>query len=82
VKHVIAMMPGDSAIQRRDRALIAFTLLTDVRDSAIASMKLKHVNLAAGCVEQDALEVQTKFSKTFTTSSFPVEDENHRIVAE
>ncbi len=67
VKHVIAMMPADSAIQRRDRALIAFTLLTGARDSAIASMKLKHVNLAAGCVEQDAREVQTKFSKTFTT---------------
>src|SRR3990167_9432668 len=82
VKHVIALMPADSAIQRRDRALIAFTLLTGARDSAIASMKLKHVNLAAGCVEQDAREVQTKFSKTFTTFFFPVGDEIHRIVAE
>ncbi len=48
----------ESAIQRRDRALIAFTLLTGARDSAIASMKLKHVNLAARYVEQDAREVQ------------------------
>ncbi len=80
VKHVIAMMPAESAIQRRDRALIAFTLLTGARDSAIASMKLKHVNLAAGCVEQDAREVQTKFSKTFTTYFFPVGDEIRRIV--
>ena len=54
VKHVIAMMPADSEIERRNRALIAFTLLTGARESAIASMKLKHVNLAAGCVEQDA----------------------------
>ena len=82
VKHVIAMMPAESAIQRRDRALVAFTLLTGARDSAIASMKLKHVNLAAGCVEQDAREVQTKFSKTFTTFFFPVGDEICRIVAE
>jgi integrase len=82
VKHVIAMMPAESEIQRRDRALIAFTLLTGARDSAIASMKLKHVNLAAGCVEQDAREVQTKFSKTFTTYFFPVGDEIRRIVAE
>jgi integrase len=82
VKHVIALMPADSAIQRRDRALIAFTLLTGARDSAIASMKLKHVNLAAGCVNQDAREVQTKFSKTFTTYFFPVGDEIRRIVAE
>ena len=82
VKHVIAMMPAESAIQRRDRGIIAFTLLTGARDSAIASMKLKHVNLAAGCVEQDAREVQTKFSKTFTTYFFPVGEEIHRIVAE
>ena len=82
VKHVIAMMPAESAIQRHDRALLAFTLLTGARDSAIASMKLKHVNLTAGCVEQDAREVQTKFSKTFTTFFFPVGEEIRRILAE
>ena len=82
VKHVIAMMPTDSAIQRRDRALIAFTLLTGARDNAIASMKLKHVNLTAGCVEQDTREVHTKFSKTFTTFFFPIGEEIRRVVAE
>ncbi len=82
VKHVIALMPADSAIERRDRALIAFTLLTGAGDSAIASMKLKHVDLAAGCVEQDAREVQTKFSKTFTTFFFHVGDEIRCIVTE
>lgn len=81
-KHVIAMMPVTSEIERRDRALIAFTLLTGARDSAVASLKLKHVNLVAGCVDQDAREVQTKFSKTFTTYFFPVGDEIHRIVAD
>ena len=82
IKHVIEMMPNETAIQRRDRALIAFTLLTGARDSAIASMKLKHVNFVAGCVEQDAREVQTKFSKTFTTYFFPVGDEIRQIVFE
>ena len=82
VKHAIALMPVKSAIERRDRAVVAFTLLTGARDSAIASLKLKHVNLAAGCVEQDAREVQTKFSKTFTTYFFPVGDEICQIVAE
>jgi integrase len=82
VKHVIALMPADSAIQRRDRALVAFTLLTGARDSAIASMKLKHVNLDGGYVEQDAREVKTKFSKTFTTYFFPVGEEIRDIVAE
>ena len=82
VKHVIATMPRDSEIQRRNRALVAFTLLTGARDSAIASMKLKHVDLSTGSVFQDAREVRTKFSKTFTTFFFPVGDEVRGIVTE
>ncbi len=82
VKHVIAMMPKDSEIERRNRALVAFTFLTGARDSAIASMKLKHVDLADDSVYQDAREVRTKFSKTFTTFFFPVGEEIHQIVAD
>ena len=82
VKHVIAMMPATTAIERRNRALIAFTLLTGARDSAIASMKLKHIDLIAGCVNQDAREVRTKFSKTFTTYFFPVGEEIRQIVVD
>ncbi len=80
VRHVIGAMPRDSEIQRRNRALVAFTLLTGARDSAIASMKLKHIDLAAGSVCQDAREVNTKFSKTFTTYFFPVGEDIRNIV--
>ncbi len=80
VRHVLSTMPAESAIERRNRALVAFTLLTGARDSAIASMKLKHVDLAAGSVFQDAREVKTKFSKTFTTTFFPVGDDIRQIV--
>jgi integrase len=45
-------------------------------------MKLKHVDLIANSVFQDAREVDTKFSKTFTTFFFPVGDEIRRVVAE
>lgn len=82
VKHVIAKMPVDTEIRRRNRALVAFTLLTGARDSAIASMKLKHIDLHAGSVYQDAREVRTKFSKTFTTYFFPVGDEIRGIIEE
>lgn len=82
IKHVINTMPVDTEIQKRNRALIAFTLLTGARDSAIASMKLKHIDLIVGCVNQDAREVHTKFSKTFTTYFFKVGDEIHDIVSE
>jgi len=82
IKHVLNTMPTNTDIELRNRALIAFTLLTGARDGAIASMKLKHVDLIAKCVHQDAREVETKFSKTFHTFFFPVDDEIRRIVAE
>jgi integrase len=82
IKYVISTMPANTEIERRNRALIAFTLLTGARDRAIASMKLKHVDLTANSVTQDAREVNTKFSKTFTTFFFPVGDEIRGIVAE
>jgi integrase len=41
-----------------------------------------HVDLIAGCVNQDAREVKTKFSKTFNTFFFPVGDEIRGIVSE
>jgi integrase/recombinase XerD len=75
-------MPHATEIDRRNRALIAFTLTTGVRDGALASLKLKHVDLAAAKVLQDAREVNTKFSKTFTTWFFPVGDDIRAIVAE
>ncbi len=82
VKHVLSTMPARTEIERRNRALIAFTLLTGARDSAIASMKLKHVDLTTNSVDQDAREVKTKFSKTFRTFFFPVGDEIRGIVAD
>jgi integrase/recombinase XerD len=82
IKHVLNIMPSDTAIDKRDRALIAFILLTGARDSAVASMKVKHVDMNIGMVYQDAREVNTKYSKTFTTYFFPVDDAVYRIVAE
>jgi len=82
VRHVISSMPTANDIDQRNRALVAFTLLTGARDSAIASMKLKHIDLVEGKVHQDAREVATKFSKTFTTFLFPVGDDIPQIVTD
>ena len=78
ILHVLHAMPACSAIEKRNRALIAFILLTGVRDGAAASLKLKHVDLADGKVVQDAREERTEFSKTFTTWFFPVGEEVRR----
>jgi integrase len=81
INYVIQTMPSRTEIERRNRALVAFILLTGARDGAVASMRLKHVDLIEKCVHQDAREVNTKFSKTFNTYFFPVGEETLRIVS-
>lgn len=82
VLHVIRGMPAGTEIERRDRALIAFTILTGTRDRATASLKLKHIDIEQGKVDQDARQVNTKFSKTFVTWFFPVGDEVVEVVVD
>src|SRR5215510_139517 len=82
IRHVIHTMPASTEIERRDRALIAFTILTGARDGAIASFKLGHIDVAEGKIDQDAREVRTKFSKSFVTTFFPVGDDMRAMVAD
>ena len=51
IRHLICMMPANTEIERRDRALVAFTILTGARDRATASIKLKHVDLDQGRID-------------------------------
>jgi integrase/recombinase XerD len=74
VIHVLQSMPTETLINRRDRAVLAFAILAGARDSAIASMRLKHVDLAARWVFQDARDVKTKAAKTIDTGFFAVGD--------
>lgn len=69
------LMPAETETERRNKALFAFLLLTSARVSAVASLKLRHIDLAEGQVFQDAREVHTKASKTIYTTFFPVDDE-------
>jgi integrase len=82
IRRVLAAMPADNDIEMRDRALIAFALLTGARDNAIASMSLKHVDLERRSVFQDARDVRTKNRKTFTTWFFPVGADVEQIVTD
>lgn len=82
IRHVIRSMPATTEIERRDRALIAFTILTGARDGAVASFKLRHIDIADGKIDQDAREVRTKFSKSFVTTFFPVGDDIRAVVAD
>lgn len=82
ISHVLQTMPTSTEIKRRNRAVVAFAILTGARDDAIASALLKHVDLVDGRFHQDAREVRTKFSHTFDTWFFPVGDEARSIIVE
>jgi integrase len=82
IRSVLDAMPTETEIQRRDRALVAFAIVTGARDSAIISFKLKHIDLERELLEQDARDVQTKRAKTFSTWFFPVGDSIKQIVVD
>ncbi len=82
INRAITAMPSASEIEQRDRAIVSLTILTGARDGAMASFKLKHIDVAEGVVRQDAREVKTKASKTFNTWFFPVQGPARQIVAD
>ena len=74
-------MPDKTDIERRDRALVAFAILSGARDRAIISFRLKHIDIEHDLIEHDARDVRTKRAKTFTTWFFPVGDDiRHPII--
>jgi integrase len=82
IRHVLKSMPVKTEIEQRDRAVIALTILTGARDGAIASLKLKHIDIDRNLLEQDARQVRTKASKSFPTFFFPVGDDIRAIVVD
>ena len=82
VRHVLQSMPARNEIERRDRALIAFVIVTGARCTALTSFKLRHVDIERRHLFQDAREVRTKFRKTFETWFFPVGDDLEAMVVD
>ena len=82
VRAMIHSMPEETEVQKRDRAIIAFTILSGARDRATISFRLKHIDIDNEMVEQDAREVRTKRAKTFMTRFFPVGDDFRKIVVD
>lgn len=80
IRHVVNTMPSRTDIERRDRAVVAFIILTGLRDNAVASLRLGDVDLAKGKVRQDARHVRTKFAQTNEVWFFPIGDDFRAIV--
>jgi integrase/recombinase XerD len=73
-------MPTSTEIELRDRAVVAFIIVTGARCSAVASFQLAHLNIDRRVVFQDARVVKTKFRKSFETWFFPVGEDLEQII--
>jgi site-specific recombinase XerD len=82
IESVLERSPVGSVIERRNRAIVAFRWLTGVRDGALVTLKLRHVDIAKQLVDQDPREVRTKNSKQLRTTFFGVGGSAERIVVD
>ena len=71
--HAFRLMPVVSLIDRRNKAMFALWVMTGARAGALASFRIRHVDLFEGVVYQDGSEVRTKGAKSFETWFFPVD---------
>jgi len=75
VLKLIESINPETEIDKRDCALITFTLLTGMRDAAIASLPLKCVDVSSLRIFQDPNKgVKTKFSKYIETTIFKFDE--------
>jgi integrase len=82
MQHVIRSMPSETVVQRRDRALVAFILLSAGRDGAVIGLKMRHVDIASRQVTWDPRDVRVKRGKIFVTDFYPVGDDIRQFVEE
>jgi|CXWL01.1.fsa_nt_gi site-specific recombinase XerD len=80
IRKVLATMPSNTPVAKRNKALIAFIFATGARDGAVIGLKIKHLNIAKKYVVQDPNEVATKFRKRIHTKFYPVGDDIHQII--
>jgi integrase/recombinase XerD len=75
-------MPTGTDMECRDQAMMALMLLTCMRDAAVVSLKLKHIDVARRRVFQDPRQVKTKFRKTIETVFYPVGEDVEAIITQ
>jgi integrase len=82
VRAVIQVMRTDTVIERRNRALVALVMLTGIRDRALVSLSLRHIDLTKSppLVRQEPDRVKTKFSKPINTYFFPLGDDLKEMI--
>jgi len=68
LEKTLTVMPDATDIEKRDKAIFAFMILTCVRDDALVSLRMKDVDLDRKTLWQDPKHVRTKFRKGIVTA--------------
>ncbi|MFO1243224.1 MAG: tyrosine-type recombinase/integrase [Rickettsiales bacterium] len=80
IRKTLSVLPANTDVQLRDRAVLAFLFTTGARDGALITLKLKHINTEKKYVKQNPKEVATKFGKHINTRFYPVGDDIHQVI--
>lgn len=77
IRQALFAMSGNTVIDRRNRALVALTILTGMRVNALVTLRLKHIQLDTDSVRvnQQPDQVATKFSKAIFSYLLPIGDD-------
>lgn len=71
VKQLVSSITGTTEIDMRDRAMIILLCLSGIRDSAIASLPMKAIDIKKMIVKQNpTYGIKTKFAKTIYSRIF------------
>lgn len=63
----LAAMPSETDIEKRNKGMFAFTVISCVRDDALVSLKMKDIDAGRKTVWQDPKHVRTKGRKGINT---------------
>lgn len=65
------LLPGDDLLARRDRAIFCLAYIGALRESALISLRLRHVDMVARLIRHDGRELRAKNGKDYMISWFP-----------
>lgn len=72
-KKIIESIEIENEIDKRDRAILSFALITGMRISAISTLRMKNFDRESELIDQNPGDgVQTKNSKKILTTFFPI----------
>lgn len=65
------LLPGDDLLARRDRAIFCLAYVVTLRESALVTLRLRHIDINARVIHHDGRELRAKNGKDYTITWFP-----------